>query len=86
MGAATRCSTWPSPISFVNPNRSILEGAYADDLAALVEKLDLKDVIHIGDSIGAGSTKTFWPLSGCDRLACPRRFFISGAPGFILVS
>jgi pimeloyl-ACP methyl ester carboxylesterase len=32
-------------------------GAYADDLAALVETLDLKDAVHVGYSTGAAKLR-----------------------------
>ena len=32
---------------------------YADDLAELVQKLDLKDVVHIGHSTGGGEVTRY---------------------------
>jgi non-heme chloroperoxidase len=32
---------------------------YADDLAALVEKLDLKDAVHVGHSTGGGEVARY---------------------------
>jgi non-heme chloroperoxidase len=45
---------------------------YADDLATLVEKLDLKQAIHVGHSTGGGEVTRYCPLSGNMRLI--RRF------------
>ena len=42
---------------------------YADDLATLVEKLDLKDVVHIGHSIGGGEVVRYLGRHGTSRAA-----------------
>ena len=57
---------------------------YADDLAALTEKLDLKDAIHVGHSTGGGEVARYiggmarnasaWPCSSAPcRRSCSRR-------------
>jgi len=42
---------------------------YADDLAKLVEKLDLKDTIHIGHSTGGGEVARYISRHGTERVA-----------------
>jgi non-heme chloroperoxidase len=42
---------------------------YADDLAALVKELDLKDVIHIGHSTGGGEVARYIGRHGTKRAA-----------------
>jgi non-heme chloroperoxidase len=42
---------------------------YADDLAALVKELDLKDVIHIGHSTGGGEVTHYIGRHGTKRVA-----------------
>jgi non-heme chloroperoxidase len=42
---------------------------YADDLAALVTKLDLEDVIHIGHSTGGGEVARYIGRHGTERVA-----------------
>ena len=42
---------------------------YADDLATLVEKLDLKDAIHIGHSTGGGEVTRYIGRYGTKRVA-----------------
>jgi len=42
---------------------------YADDLAALVEKLDLKDAIHVGHSTGGGEVARYIGRHGTKRVA-----------------
>jgi non-heme chloroperoxidase len=42
---------------------------YADDLAALVNQLDLKDVIHIGHSTGGGEVAHYIGRHGTKRVA-----------------
>jgi non-heme chloroperoxidase len=42
---------------------------YADDLAALVEKLDLKNAIHIGHSTGGGEVTRYIGRHGTNRVA-----------------
>jgi non-heme chloroperoxidase len=43
--------------------------AYADDLAELVEKLDLKDAIHVGHSTGGGEVTRYIGRHGTKRVA-----------------
>ena len=42
---------------------------YADDLAALVQALDLKDVIHVGHSTGGGEVARYIGRNGTRRVA-----------------
>jgi non-heme chloroperoxidase len=42
---------------------------YADDLAELVEKLDLKDAIHVGHSTGGGEVARYVGRHGTGRVA-----------------
>jgi len=42
---------------------------YADDLAALVEKLDLKNVVHVGHSTGGGEVARYVGRQGTQRVA-----------------
>ena len=42
---------------------------YADDVAALVEALDLKDVIHVGHSTGGGEVARYIGRHGTKRVA-----------------
>ena len=42
---------------------------YADDLATLVESLDLKEVVHVGHSIGAGEVVRYMGRHGARRVA-----------------
>jgi len=42
---------------------------YADDLAALVEKLDLRDAIHVGHSTGGGEVARYIGRHGTKRVA-----------------
>jgi non-heme chloroperoxidase len=42
---------------------------YADDLAALVETLDLKDAIHVGHSTGGGEVARYIGRHGSSRVA-----------------
>jgi non-heme chloroperoxidase len=42
---------------------------YADDLAALVEKLDLHDVVHVGHSTGGGEVARYIGRHGTTRVA-----------------
>jgi non-heme chloroperoxidase len=42
---------------------------YADDLATLVETLDLKDVIHVGHSTGGGEVARYIGRHGTQRVA-----------------
>jgi non-heme chloroperoxidase len=43
--------------------------AYADDLAELVKKLDLKDAIHVGHSTGGGEVARYIGRHGTKRVA-----------------
>jgi len=51
---------------------------YADDLAALTEKLDLKDAIHVGHSTGGGEVARYIGRHGSERVA--RAVLISAVP------
>jgi non-heme chloroperoxidase len=51
---------------------------YADDLAALVEALDLKDAIHIGHSTGGGEVARYIGRHGTKRVA--KAVLISAVP------
>jgi non-heme chloroperoxidase len=51
---------------------------YADDLAQLTEKLDLKDAIHIGHSTGGGEVARYLGRHGTKRVA--RAALISAVP------
>ena len=51
---------------------------YADDLAALVEALDLKDAVHIGHSTGGGEVARYIGRHGTKRVA--RAVLISAVP------
>src|SRR5437899_27440 len=42
---------------------------YADDLAALVEELDLHDAVHVGHSTGAGAVARYVGRHGTSRVA-----------------
>ncbi len=42
---------------------------YADDLATLVEKLDLRDAIHVGHSTGGGEVVRYVARHGSERVA-----------------
>jgi non-heme chloroperoxidase len=42
---------------------------YSDDLAALVEKLDLKSAIHVGHSTGGGEVARYIGRHGTKRVA-----------------
>jgi non-heme chloroperoxidase len=42
---------------------------YADDLAALTEKLDLKDAVHVGHSTGGGEVTRYIGRHGTKRVA-----------------
>jgi non-heme chloroperoxidase len=55
---------------------------YADDLAALVEKLDLKDAIHVGHSIGGGEVARYIGRHGSKRVA--KAVLISSVPPIML--
>src|SRR5712664_1119317 len=51
---------------------------YADDLAQLVEKLDLKDAIHVGHSTGGGEVARYIGRHGSKRVA--KAVLISAVP------
>lgn len=55
---------------------------YADDLAKLVEVLDLKDVIHVGHSTGGGEVVRYIGKYGTQRVA--KVVLISAVPPFML--
>src|SRR6201990_693016 len=55
---------------------------YADDLAELVEKLDLKDAIHVGHSTGGGEVARFIGRHGTKRVA--RGVLIGATPPLML--
>src|SRR6184192_3952432 len=55
---------------------------YADDLAALTEKLDLKNVIHVGHSTGGGEVARYIGRHGTKRVA--KAVLISAVPPLML--
>ena len=55
---------------------------YADDLAALVETLDLKDAIHVGHSTGGGEVARYIGRHGAKRVA--KAVLISAVPPLML--
>jgi non-heme chloroperoxidase len=55
---------------------------YADDLATLVEKLDLKDAIHIGHSTGGGEVARYIGRHGTKRVA--KAVLIGAVPPIML--
>jgi len=55
---------------------------YADDLAALVEKLDLKNAIHVGHSTGGGEVARYIGRHGTKRVATA--VLISAVPPLML--
>jgi non-heme chloroperoxidase len=57
---------------------------YADDLLALVEALDLKDVIHVGHSTGGGEVARFLGRHGTSRAA--KAVLIGAIPPVMLQS
>jgi non-heme chloroperoxidase len=56
--------------------------AYADDLAQLVEKLDLKDAIHVGHSTGGGEVARYIGRHGSKRVA--KAVLIGAVPPLML--
>jgi non-heme chloroperoxidase len=57
---------------------------YADDLAELVEKLDLKNAIHVGHSTGGGEVARYIGRHGTQRVA--KAVLISAVPPVMLKS
>jgi non-heme chloroperoxidase len=55
---------------------------YADDLVALVEKLDLKDAIHVGHSTGGGEVARYIARHGTKRVA--KAVLIGAVPPLML--
>lgn len=55
---------------------------YADDLAELVQKLDLKDAIHVGHSTGGGEVTRYIARHGTKRVA--KAVLISSVPPLML--
>jgi non-heme chloroperoxidase len=55
---------------------------YADDLAQLTEKLDLKDAIHVGHSTGGGEVARYIGRHGSKRVA--KAVLISAIPPLML--
>ena len=55
---------------------------YADDLATLVEKLDLKDAIHVGHSTGGGEVARYIGRHGTERVA--KAVLIGAVPPLML--
>lgn len=55
---------------------------YADDLAALVQKLDLKDAIHVGHSTGGGEVARYIGRHGTKRVA--KAVLIGAVPPLML--
>src|SRR5712692_863288 len=55
---------------------------YADDLAALVEALDLKNAIHVGHSTGGGEVARYIGRHGTKRVA--KAVLIGGVPPLML--
>ena len=55
---------------------------YADDLAALVEKLDVKDAVHVGHSTGGGEVARYIGRHGTKRVS--KAVLISAVPPLML--
>ena len=55
---------------------------YADDLAALVKALDLKNVIHVGHSTGGGEVARYIGRHGTERIS--KAVLISAVPPLML--
>ena len=81
MPSRTRCSIWPPGDTGASPHDRRGHGrssqpwtgndmdTYADDLAALVQALDLKDAIHVGHSTGGGEVARYIGRHGTSRVA-----------------
>src|SRR6184192_425170 len=57
---------------------------YADDLAALVEKLDLKKAVHVGHSTGGGEIARYIGRHGTKRVT--KAVLISAVPPIMVKS
>jgi non-heme chloroperoxidase len=57
---------------------------YADDLAALIEALDLRDVILVGFSTGGGEVTRYIGRHGTERVA--KLILVSAVPPFMLLT
>ncbi len=57
---------------------------YADDLATLVEALDLRDAIHVGHSTGGGEVARYIGRHGTERVA--RAVLIGAVPPILIKS
>jgi non-heme chloroperoxidase len=57
-------------------------GTYADDLAELVQKLDLNNAIHVGHSTGGGEVARYIARHGTSRVA--KAVLISAVPPLML--
>ena len=57
---------------------------YADDLAALVEKLELKGAIHVGHSTGGGEVARYIGRYGTKRVAIAKAVLIGAVPPLML--
>src|SRR5881392_3044703 len=55
---------------------------YADDLAALVQALDLKDAVHVGHSTGGGEVARYIGRHGTQRVA--KAVLVSAIPPLML--
>jgi non-heme chloroperoxidase len=55
---------------------------YADDLAELVEKLDLKDAVHVGHSTGGGEVARYIGRHGSGRVA--KALLVGAVPPLML--
>jgi non-heme chloroperoxidase len=55
---------------------------YADDLAALVQALDLKDAVHVGHSTGGGEVARYIARHGTQRVT--KAVLIAAIPPFML--
>jgi non-heme chloroperoxidase len=57
---------------------------YADDLAALVEKLELKNAIHVGHSTGGGEVARYVSRYSTKRVAIAKAVLIGAVPPLML--